>query len=331
MFLSIVIPHYNLPQEMLERCLRSILALGIPDNEYEIIVVDDGSDKLPTWVLSLSNRITLTRTPHRGPGGARNQGIREAQGEYVMFADADDYLLNNGQITECLAKLKTERPHILRYRYIVREEGQPIYTPKRRRVRFGNTISGAAFVERNNLSGSSWTFFFQRELATRKGIEFPEDIFHEDEEFNTIIHYHAQTLVESNAVLYCYSIRNGSTTSNCSKEFEQKRIGNLLKIIERLSHFSDENSASCNTVQRRAITHKLDMLAVDAILNMMYAGMGAREITGTCRESLSPLSLYPLRKASYSIKYFIFRLLANNKAGMLLLRLILPKHKPAKR
>jgi cellulose synthase/poly-beta-1,6-N-acetylglucosamine synthase-like glycosyltransferase len=41
MFLSIVIPHYNLPQEMLERCLRSILALGIPDNEYEIIVVDD--------------------------------------------------------------------------------------------------------------------------------------------------------------------------------------------------------------------------------------------------------------------------------------------------
>ena len=37
MFLSIIIPHYNIPREMLERCIQSITTQGIPDNEYEII------------------------------------------------------------------------------------------------------------------------------------------------------------------------------------------------------------------------------------------------------------------------------------------------------
>lgn len=331
MFLSIIIPHYNIPDKLLERCIQSILTQGIPDNEYEIIIVDDGSDTKPTWVTELATNIKLIIGEHAGPGGARNKGIEAAAGEYIIFVDADDYLFNNGEILTCIDKLKSERPHILRYRYIVKKEGDENIILQKKNIRFSNTISGAVYMEKNNLSGSSCTFFFQREFAIKKRIVFPENTFHEDEEFNTILHYHAQTLIESSATLYCYCIRNGSTTSNKSNEFEKKRISDFINTIARIHNFAKNNSANSNTIQTRAIAHKLDTLCVDAILNMMYAGMSARNITRHCKASLSPLALYPLRKATYSLKYRLFRCLTSNLFGMILLRMIIPSKKPAKR
>lgn len=331
MFLSIIIPHYNLPYELLERCLQSIIALGMPDNDYEIIIVDDGSTTKPYWVTSLSDNIKLITADHGGPGNARNIGIEQANGTYIMFVDADDYLLNNGDIFKCIDKLKSERPQILRYRYVIEHEGGEKPVQKRGRIRFSNTISGASYMERYNLSGSPWVYFFQRELAVKKKIVFPTEIFHEDEEFNTILHYHAQTLIDSDAKLYSYCIRSGSTTANNSKEFEESRISDFIHIIERINHFAQANNSKCNIIQTKAIAHKLDMLSVDAILNMMYAGTSAKEIVRKCNEKLTPIGLYPLRKASYSMKYRIFRKLANSRAGMKFLRMIIPSQKPTKR
>ena len=331
MFLSIIIPHYNLPHKLLERCLQSIITLGLPVNEYEVIIVDDGSQTSPAWVTSLPGNIRLITADHGGPGNARNIGIREAKGTYIMFVDADDYLSDNGDIHKCIEKLKSENPQILRYKYIIEHEGKKKNARSRRRIRFSNTISGATYMEKYNLSGSPWLYFFQRELALKKGIEFPIGMFHEDEEFNTILHYHALTLIDSNATLYNYCIRNGSTTANSSKEFEKSRIADFIHIVERVHNFAQTNSTKCNPIQARAIAHKLDTLTVDAILNMMYTGMSAKEIRRTCKEKFTPIGLYPLRKASYSLKYRIFRKLANSKAGMLLLRIALPSRKPAKR
>ena len=316
---------------MLERCIQSITTQGIPDNEYEIIIVDDASAAPPTWVTAAATNIKLIINSHSGPGGARNKGIESAAGEYIIFVDADDYLLDNGDIQQCIDKLKRERPQILRYKYLVTKEKEKIHTKGKSKIRFSNTISGATFMEKNNLSGSPCIYFFKRELAIKKNIRFPERTFHEDEEFNTILHYHAQTLIDSNATLYCYCIRKGSTTANESKEFEKKRISDFIHIIERIHSFAEENNGKSNIIQARAIAHKLDTLTVDAILNMMYAGMSAKEITGQCKESFEPISLYPLRRAEYSLKYRIFRKLANSNFGMTILRTILPSKKPAKK
>ena len=331
MFLSIIIPHYNLPDKLLERCLQSIITLGLPHDDYEIIVVDDGSETTPNWATSLSENIKLINATHGGPGNARNIGIEQACGNYIMFVDADDYLINNGEIFNCIEKLKEERPQILRYHYIVEKDDSRPIRAKKKKTKFNNTISGATFMEKHNLSGSPCIYFFQRELALRKGIKFPTNIFHEDEEFNTVLHYHAQTLIESNAVLYAYCIRNGSTTANQSASFKKERVKDMLHIIERIHFFVQSNKEKSNAIQARAAAHKLDMLVVDVILNMMYAGMGAEEIKETCKERLGPIGLYPLRKAAYSLKYRIFRAFVNSTFGMHLLRILLPKHKTAKK
>ena len=333
MLLSVVIPHYNIPKELLTACIDSITDQGIPDDSYEIIIIDDESEEFPEWVCEKYSKqnIRLIRNPHGGPGAARNRGIDEAKGRYIQFVDADDYLLQNGQMAQCLAILEEQNPQILRFTYKVKTGSKKEQAPQHRRVKFCDITCGAAFMRDNNLSGSPCTFFFQKELATGNNVWFTPNIFHEDEEFNTKLHYHAQTLIESDATLYCYCIREGSTTANSSKEFEAKRIEDFLTIIEKLATFREENRATACNTQHAGITHKLDMLVVDAILNMMYDDRKACEIYTTCKTRLEPLGLFPLQKASYSYKYRIFRSLANTPTGMRILRAIIPDHKPAKR
>ena len=332
MFLSIIIPHYNLPRELLERCIASIVRLDIKANSYEIIVVDDGSPEPPRWVEDSfpGTEIRLITAAHGGPGAARNRGIDEAKGTYIEFVDADDTLIADESYKVCLEKLRSERPDILHFRYQVVTSSKDI-SPKNTAVtNFSNTISGAMYMKRFNLSGSPCCYFFRRELVIKRDIRFPENIFHEDEEFNTILHYHAGALVYCDAVLYNYCIREGSTTANSSKDFEEKRIEDTLHIIERLSDFRNAQK-ECSNIQAKGFEHKFTMLCVDAIRNMLYIGMSARAIHGKCRERLAPLGVYPLPAASYSMKYRIFRLLANSKCGMRILRLVTPSHKPQKR
>ena len=328
MFLSIVIPHYNIEQQLLERCIESIRNLGLTEDRYEIIVIDDGSHTPPRWVEEKypQEHIRLICAEHGGPGAARNRGIYEAKGKYIQFVDADDYLLTGEGIHKCINTLQREKPQILRFKYTVCTGScatQP-NTP----VKFGNTISGATYMSNNNLSGSPCIYFLERELVIKKNISFPENNLHEDEEFNTILDYHAQTLIESNATLYAYCTRKDSTTTNKSPEFKEKRIEHLLSVIKRLKHFKDSVSSSSNIIQEKALQRKITMLCVDAILNMLYAGFNAERILTTCRDILAPLNLYPLPKSGYSLKYRTFSTLANNKTGLSILRLITPKKKP---
>lgn len=333
MFLSIIIPHYNIEKHLLERCIDSITGQGITTGEYEIIIVDDGSATPPSWIADTykGTYIKLIETPHGGPGAARNRGMEEARGRYIMFVDADDFLIGNGHISQCLEILKNEKPQILRYTYLVTENPDRLKPKRNSKVITGNTISGAAFMASNNLPGSPCLYLFERELAIKKGVKFPEGCFHEDEEFNTELHFHAQSLISSDAMPYCYCKRKGSTTANSDINFERKRTEDMLKVIERITFFRSSFYEKSNSVQKRGIDRKLNTLAVDAILNMLYIGMNAKEIRATCTERLAPLSLYPIPEASYSLKYRIFRKLANNRTGLKVLRLIVPNRKPKNR
>ena len=93
---SIIIPHYN-RQDLLQRCLDSIPQR----DDVEVIVVDDHSD--PSKVdfanfpgLNRKNTTCIFSDGKRGkgPGYARNVGLENAQGKWVIFVDSDDYLLD---------------------------------------------------------------------------------------------------------------------------------------------------------------------------------------------------------------------------------------------
>jgi len=87
-YFSVIIPVYN-RTALLAPCLRSLFAQECQD--FETIVVDDGStEDLAPAVGPFAGRIKLLRQRNRGPGAARNLGIRQATGRYVAFLDSDD-------------------------------------------------------------------------------------------------------------------------------------------------------------------------------------------------------------------------------------------------
>lgn len=92
---SIVIPHYNIVGLLL-RCLRTIPRR----DDIEVIVVDDNSsvsaEYLTTAIDGAREGTQLVRLPDNGGAGrARNIGTRRAKGKWIIYLDADDYLLEN--------------------------------------------------------------------------------------------------------------------------------------------------------------------------------------------------------------------------------------------
>lgn len=90
---SVVVPHFNLGRyvgEAVESVLRQRTAVG------EVIVVDDGSTEASSVEaierLEREGRVRVIRQENAGPAAARNRGLREARGEWVMFLDADDVI-----------------------------------------------------------------------------------------------------------------------------------------------------------------------------------------------------------------------------------------------
>ncbi|WP_286765757.1 MULTISPECIES: glycosyltransferase family 2 protein [Rhodopirellula] len=88
--ISVVIPCYN-NEAHLERCIDSVL--GQISVEPEVIIVDDGSQDDSERVLNhFESSCTVVRQRNGGACRARNAGLEMAQGEFVKFLDADDYL-----------------------------------------------------------------------------------------------------------------------------------------------------------------------------------------------------------------------------------------------
>jgi GT2 family glycosyltransferase len=88
---SIVIPTYARPRQLVT-CLRSLERSSYPANQFEVIVVDDGSEMPPeTAVAAFRNRlnVTLLTQQHAGPAAARNTGAARAKGRVLVFTDDD--------------------------------------------------------------------------------------------------------------------------------------------------------------------------------------------------------------------------------------------------
>lgn len=86
---SVVIPAYN-AMAYLPQAVDSVLAQTFTD--YDVVIVDDGSsDRIISWAATIQDpRVRLVSQANRGLAGARNTGIRESDGDYIAFLDADD-------------------------------------------------------------------------------------------------------------------------------------------------------------------------------------------------------------------------------------------------
>ena len=94
--LSIIIPVYNV-QNYLKKCINSIINQKITYN-YEVILIDDGSeDESGTICDEYSQKYNFIKTIHKtneGVSSARNVGLKNSCGRYILFIDSDDTLID---------------------------------------------------------------------------------------------------------------------------------------------------------------------------------------------------------------------------------------------
>jgi glycosyltransferase involved in cell wall biosynthesis len=90
-FISVLIDTYN-QERFIEQAINSVLEQDVARAEYEVIVVDDGSeDRTPELVRRFEPRVRLIRKDNGGQASAFNAGIAECRGEVVAFLDGDDW------------------------------------------------------------------------------------------------------------------------------------------------------------------------------------------------------------------------------------------------
>ena len=122
MMISIIIPLYN-KQTSILKTINSILLQDYGD--YEIVVVDDGStDDSVSVVENLhSERIKLYQKENGGPSSARNYGVKKAEGDWILFLDADD-TLEPGALSMAATNIKKHRfADVFTYNLYVEQNG----------------------------------------------------------------------------------------------------------------------------------------------------------------------------------------------------------------
>ena len=115
MLLSIIVPIYNV-EKYVEKCIRSCEAQDISKEDYEIVVINDGSPdnslKIVERIADEFPNIKIISQPNKGLSAARNTGMRNASGDYYMFVDSDEWIAEKWLGKIC-SKLRTEQPDAL--------------------------------------------------------------------------------------------------------------------------------------------------------------------------------------------------------------------------
>lgn len=206
---SIIVPVHN-SASYLNRCIDSCLNQTI--NNYEIIVVDDGSDDSSPQIIQeyaeshpgYVKPIYLSKNVKQGK--ARNIGMKRAQGRYLAFVDSDDWI-EADFLERMLESCKGE--DIIGGDYYISDGQQDTKVILKYDSFYGNESDRILYV-------MNYSFFpmriYNRDFIVRNNIQFAEGMYYEDAQFNFLAAMCATTIVKIDYAGYHYFQNASSTT-----------------------------------------------------------------------------------------------------------------------
>lgn len=235
--LSIIIPAYNV-ESFLPQCLDSIFPQK--DADVEILCIDDGSTDgtprlLQDYATEHHNLRVLTQ-PNRGMSTARNWGLKEATGEYVMFVDSDDWLIE-GSLSKLLASLNGEDVICFNAKKYLEKTKE---YKENKTLWMDGVLKGWDYFNKVRLIPSEihfvciWQRAYRRVFLEENNLCFVDGIRRaEDDLFTTMVMYYAQTLKVINDCVYVYRVRDNSITTTV----DINRWYDSLKVQEIMADF----------------------------------------------------------------------------------------------
>lgn len=226
---SVIVPVYN-AEEYIGATLDSIINQDF--NSYEIIVVDDGStDQSPEIISEKLTKSTadyrIIRQDNAGVSSARNRGMQEATGEYLVFIDADDYVTGNH-----LSELYNGETDFSMVQFI-KKENDKLSTPHRFST---ESITCDEFIKkelRMEMPFNFWQLMYKASIIKENSIRFnPNLIYGEDIDFALRALLYGDEVAISNEATYYYIQHSQSAI----KTSEYRRF-EVIEIFENLAEF----------------------------------------------------------------------------------------------
>lgn len=249
---SIIIPVYN-GAKYLDCCLKSVLNQTMQD--FEIICIDDGSsdctlDLLEEYKKS-DPRIKVFTQSNKGGGAARNLGLDNAVGEYLLFLDADDFF--DEKLVE-LAYLKASSQHadVCVFKAYIYDDLSGDKWPEQSSLVKSNLPNKSSFTptEVNDLFGTfktwPWNKIFRRHFIESCNIRFQETFRTNDAFFVFVSLYKAKLITTIDKELVFYRINNNSSCQSTNSLYPTDFSKAILKLQEELdySHLQHEMKKS---------------------------------------------------------------------------------------
>lgn len=236
--LSIVIPCYNV-ENYVARCISSC----INSNrffDYEIIAVDDGSTDNTYYELEIlkkqyDNTIKIIKQQNKGLSGARNTGIINSTGKYIMFLDSDDYLVKGWDKIIYEAIRNNNQDLFVFNHYKINKEKQ-ILSLKHNELgdisssNFNDIVKVIFTKNYNKSNWSAWGKLFKRDIIISNNIWFDEKNYGSED-----LKFCYEYSLFSKSVFYCekplvyYDISNFSSITH---NINQKTFISLSNVLD---------------------------------------------------------------------------------------------------
>ena len=232
--ITIILPTFNV-ENYLKRAFDSLLAQSIGFSNLQIIFVDDCSTDSSSKIMDeysekYDNVLSIHLSENSGAAGKpRNEGIKYALADYLLFLDPDDYLLKDAckmlydKITVSDADIVVggyakNKDWVVPWNSYSKNNQSLIINPS-------NNIS--IFMNPPGLAAK----LFKKELILKNKIKFPEKIPGQDLVFVTECFLNAKSVLSLNEfIVYCYyHVRNDDNSKSISNNVTKKYLYNLLK------------------------------------------------------------------------------------------------------
>ena len=287
--ISLIVPIYGV-EKYIAKFAESALDQTYQDLQF--IFVNDGTkdrsmeilrDLIANRYAHLQSRIVIIDKENGGLPSARKAGLDVAEGEYVLFADSDDWMETDA-VEKVMAKADETDADIV-YFDLVKEYGNRT-SYKREREYTGETKDDFIVNMFNYKSfGYTVTKCFKRRLYTENVIYFPKLGMHEDIYLMSQIIFYAKSLVHIPAALYHY--RKDNPDSFCAQDRLKRHVSSTTNLLDLYEHYRDNLKGSpiervAGSILMRAGQHSI-MHGYDFFEKYPYLAGDIRKTRISCR------------------------------------------------
>lgn len=240
-FFSIIVPIYNI-ERYIEKCIDSILSQTFTD--FEIILVDDGSkdksSEICDRIADKNNNVKVIHKKNGGLSAARNTGLKEATGQYVIFVDGDDSLCDDQALKKIKRVIDQSDYEVISYnRKVIDDRTGEISECKDYRKEEDNKLPFYDMIEKliktDCFYGSAWIFAIKKDYLINKDITFLEGTETEDLDWIIRLLNTHPKIYNMGDVFYLYrKNRTGAITRTIS----YKRLNDYLTLIRKFAYYN---------------------------------------------------------------------------------------------